>query len=222
MEKKKFIEEFEKRKQEVNIYFDFLKSQINKEISFKQTEVERILKANSLLILYNLIESSIRNAIQAIHDTIQMEAVSYYFLKEELQRIYLRQLSYRLQKSNHLTFESLIMPFLEKIIDNVFIEFDKTLTFGGNLDAQKIREIAKNYGFSSSTLKANQGGRELLTVKTQRNNLAHGIISFSECGRDHSFPELDKIKEEIINYIEDILNNIEDYIDQQAYKKSVP
>ncbi|MDY6993463.1 MAG: MAE_28990/MAE_18760 family HEPN-like nuclease [Pseudomonadota bacterium] len=69
-------------------------------------------------------------------------------------------------------------------------------------------------------LKANRGGSKLLTVKTQRNQLAHGNISFSECGRDHTFIELNNIKNEVINYLEDILNNIENYIDNKAYKKT--
>lgn len=223
---KEFIEQFEQRKQEVNLYFEFLKKQIGEEISPKNQDIdtdkiEKILKANSFLILYNFIESSMRNAIQAIHDSIETEAVPYRLLEQGLQKIYLKQLYHRLKESNNSTFESSMIPFLEKIIDDAFIkEYNQALTFSGNVDAQKIRELARDYGFSN-TSGASRGGRELLTVKTKRNHLAHGNISFSECGRDHSFSDLNTIKDEVIGFLRDILSEIEDYIDKQTYKKGI-
>jgi len=219
---KRFIEEFEQRKREVNLYFEFLGNQIDREIAFSEhDEIERILKANSFLILYNLIESSVTNAIQAIHDSIETEAVAYSSLKKEIQKIFLKQLYHRLKESNNSTFESLMMLFLGKIIANTFIDdLNKALTFSGNVDAQKIRDVAKDYGFSSNTSSTSRGGSELLIVKNQRNQLAHGNISFSECGRERTFIELNDIKNEVINYLEDILNNIEIYIDNKDYKKT--
>lgn len=95
---------------------------------------------------------------------------------------------------------------------NLYFEF-----LGSRID----REIAfREHDEIERILKANRGGSKLLTVKTQRNLLAHGNISFSECGRERTFIELNDIKNEVINYLEDILNNIEIYIDNKDYKKT--
>jgi hypothetical protein len=65
--------------------------------------------------------------------------------------------------------------------------------FSGNIDAREIRETAKSYGFSDKTdgMKT-QNGNDLLKIKTNRNDLAHGDKSFSDVGKDASAEELYK------------------------------
>ena len=55
---------------------------------------------------------------------------------------------------------------------------------------EKITEFATKIGFSMRVHYSAGNGEKLHQVKTRRNNLAHGNISFSECGRDFTLEEL--------------------------------
>ncbi|MDJ0636882.1 MAG: MAE_28990/MAE_18760 family HEPN-like nuclease, partial [Xenococcaceae cyanobacterium MO_188.B29] len=98
--------------------------------------------------------------------------------------------------------------------------FDKEKLFSGNIDARKIKQTAEIYGFSYKTdPKKTQDGYDLLKIKTNRNDLAHGFKSFEEVGRDASADELLQIKKRVICYLREILQNIETYISKQEYLK---
>ena len=63
------------------------------------------------------------------------------------------------------------MPSLSTIsVDVIVATFRKKELFSGNVDAKRIREVALQYGFQNPKKKA----KELLTVKANRNDLAHG------------------------------------------------
>jgi hypothetical protein len=57
-------------------------------------------------------------------------------------------------------------------------------------------------------------------VRENRNDLAHGIKSFEEVGRDKTIEELIGIKEELVEYLRQILENIQDYLEKQEYLDS--
>ena len=63
------------------------------------------------------------------------------------------------------------------------------------MDAQKIRDICNNHGIIIHLDPQCRGGEILKEVKEERNNLAHGTISFVECGRNYSIDDLKKNKE---------------------------
>ncbi len=56
-----------------------------------------------------------------------------------------------------------------------------------------------------------------MTVKNNRNDLAHGIKSFAEVGKDKSADELIEIKNKVVEYLRQILEKIETYLDNQEY-----
>jgi hypothetical protein len=86
------------------------------------------------------------------------------------------------------------------------------------VDARLIKEIAEKYGFSCKTEPTKtKDGQNLLVVKSNRNDLAHGVKSFEEVGRDQTIEELLEIKQEVIEYLRQILQNIKIYLDNQEY-----
>lgn len=48
-----------------------------------------------------------------------------------------------------------------------------------------IKTIAKIYGFSAITDHDTRDGIDLLSIKKNRNDLAHGFLSFKEVGKIH-------------------------------------
>lgn len=76
------------------------------------------------------------------------------------------------------------------------------------------------YGFSDrTTAKKTQNGSDLLRVKTNRNDLAHGFKSFEEVGKDATADDLLKIQKRVICYLREIWQNIETYLSNEDYLK---
>ncbi len=63
-------------------------------------------------------------------------------------------------------------------------------------------------------------GEDLLIIKSNRNDLAHGFKSFAEVGKDKTTDELLEIKNKTIRYLRKILQNIEQYLSNQDYLDS--
>jgi len=215
--------DFNTRAQEVDDYFIFLESLIKQatklavadsagqyQIQSLNPELAKTLKANGFLLLYNLVESTLRNAIEAIFDEFRNQAISFDQLKPEIKIIVIQNLKNRSLEEIHL---------INQIsTDIITTTFDRKKLFSGNLDARLIKEIAEKYGFSYQTEPTKtKNGQNLVVIKRNRNDLAHGIKSFEEVGRDKTIEELLEIKDEVIEYLRQILENIKTYLDNQEY-----
>jgi hypothetical protein len=224
------LTEFENRAKEVEVYFKFLRlvivdkaslaygAQKPKAVSI-DSELMKILKANAFLLLYNLVESSIRDGLRRIYEAIEKENLTYGFLRKELREIWvhnnvLPDPTRAAEKSTKRVIE-----LIERIVANELVIFDfKFLSLSGSLDAAKVRDLADRHGFSHKTTAKAQGGAVLLDVKRERNNLAHGLKSFTECGRDLTYEGLVATKKQAVLYMRQILRNIDRYIEKKHYR----
>ena len=121
--------DFEQRKKEVENYFSFLEILDKETTSIKyikdhqyveemaSKDIQRILIANSFLILYNLVEATIRNSIIEIYDKIQEDSVSYNQLSASLKKIWIKSKTKSLKESNFNI--STLHSNVESIINNV-------------------------------------------------------------------------------------------------------
>ncbi|WP_293131294.1 MAE_28990/MAE_18760 family HEPN-like nuclease [Microcoleus sp. bin38.metabat.b11b12b14.051] len=216
--------DFNKRAKEVHDYFIFMESleKQTTKLAFLDTpgqyqiqsldpELAKTLKANGFLLLYNLVESTMRNAIEAIFEEFKNKAVSFDQLKPKLKMIVLQNLKNRSPNKIYLTINQIST-------DIITATFEREELFSGNVDARLIKEIAEKYGFSYKTdFAKTKNGQNILVVKSNRNDLAHGIKSFEEVGQDKTIEELLEIKKEVIEYLRQILENIKTYLDNQEY-----
>ena len=155
-----------------------------------------------------------RNVIESIFDRLRNDDVSYDQIRPELKKVVLRNIKKRNPDKIFLSKKSIS-------VDIITAGFDKEDLFSGNIDGRKIRDTAAEYGFSHSTDPFKTGnGMDLFTIKANRNDLAHGIKSFTEVGRDKTVDELLEIKNKTISYLRQILKNIEIYLDNQEYLDS--
>lgn len=225
------ILDFNTRVKEVDDYFIFLKKLIRNEIklavidsngeykiSSLDLDLAKTLKANSFLLLYNLIESTMRNAVEAIFDEFKSKGISFDKIKPEIKITILQNLQTCIKSSSVKNIHSKISQIS---IDIITATFERERIFSGNVDAKVIRETAEKYGFSHSTdCYKTKNGKNLLVVRENRNHLAHGIKSFEEVGRDKTIEELLEIKEEVVEYLRQILKNIEGYLYNKEYLDS--
>jgi len=174
--------------------------------SHKQQDLIRTFKATAFLLLYNLMESTVSNAVEAIFDELSNHIIPFDSCRQEIRRVVLSNL--RQHKVNE------ILPELNLLsVDIVTKTFMKNKIVSGNVDARKIKKVATEYGFAHPSA----DGASLLTVKSSRNDLAHGSKSFAEVGRDYTVAELVGMKDKVIAYLNVMITNVAAYITQQHY-----
>ena len=218
--------EYTKRLNEVTLYFETIKlldngdcSIICKDINGGTTEkiidgeLAKIMKANGFLLLYNLIEATIRNSISAILNSISTDKLTFKLLSDNLKKLWINQ---EINKTKDISkFKEKVSELSEKILNDKLLEFtNECVNISGNIDAQRIREIAKKFGYLEP-----KDGRGLQTIKDKRNQLAHGEFTFSDIGKNYTSNDLIDYKSEVVTFIENVLNNVETYINAKGYKK---
>lgn len=225
-------DDFEFRKNEIESYFEFLHIIDDERTSLKYNKnndliEEKIPKklqtmfiANTFLILYNLIESTVRNSIIEIYEKIREDEVSYSDLSINLKKIWLQQRTANLKQGDfkYETLQDNIQEIIDSIVDKETIALTKeNINISGNIDAQKVRDLAKSIGFEKSSNEKN--GQNLVTIKNKRNGLAHGNHTFYDVGKDYTVKELSIFKQETFDYLFDVITNIEIFIKSKKYMK---
>lgn len=211
--------DFRTRSKEIEGYFNFVLRLAKQEValqansgatSYSSQEHEELLKtfkATCYLLLYNLVESTMRNAIEAIFDELQAKRASYDDCRDELKREILKNFKKR-------DMEELLPRLLSLARDVVHETFEQTETFAGNLDARSIRLTARRFGFAEP---AGNKFWMLQTVKDARNDLAHGVKSFADVGRNSTPSDLELARAQTVEILTKTLENIDAYLRQKEY-----
>ena len=229
-------EEFDKRIVEIDLYFEILQTiELDKPklsayslIENKQIEVlfdsERIkiLRANSFLLLYNLIESTIYNSIVSIFDKITDNQIKYFEMIEEVQRYWLNNLYKHDEKKKKETIIGTFMNIANQIFNDNISLVSNEISYGGSLDAQTIFETAKSMKIEIGNVHRiydkNIHGETLKNIRSKRNWLAHGEKSFSEVGDNIAYPQLDEAKNHVRAFLEEFIKSVEEYIIKESYR----
>jgi hypothetical protein len=229
------MKDFDIRAEEVETYFSFAKeidsiethkivklSTIEgKSITIKR-DLQKIMRSNCYLILYNLVEATIRNAIWAVYDTIEDNSIPYENLSESIKKIWLADRASELSEITSTTrLQSNIQTAIEDRLSSRGVKFSRTrISLSGNLDLAAIEKIINEYGFYGR-LKADKTklGKALLKVKHERNALAHGNKSFKQSAEIITIQDLFDIKDLILAYMGDITNNTTHFLETKKYLK---
>ena len=225
---------FDERMEDIDDYLSFVKLLINERpnlvyqddddievIRGIDLDITHILKANAYIILYNLIEATISNAIEDIHlvfsddQDLCVDTVIINLTKIAFNGIDTKTMSEIDFSSDNIS-KTIFKAWLTA--HRKLVDANKNPLFSGNVDARKIREVADKYGFSCETdEEKTRNGITLVSIKTARNSLAHGSESFRSKGQDASIDEIIRMKDEVFHYLNSILNNIEIYLDNRVY-----
>lgn len=223
---------FEERVSEVELYFKFLRQILDSDVqlyfprkkSWNRRPVDpdtgRILKATAFLVLYNLVEATARSVIRGIHEACDTKTVNFGDAREELRKLWVRSRLQHLAKSGGI--HSSYLQVAEEIADAVLANHglgltDDAIAIGGNLDARKLRELCKRYGMGQAFGSAQRSAEKLQTVKERRNQLAHGLESFVECGRNYSPDDLFEIQRAVVSFMKAFLRSASRYVGSERY-----
>jgi len=228
---------FGDRLQEIESYLDLLESlerqvQIGPPMiggSIITTQQQKILYSSVFLQLYNLVEATITWCIDAVcNAATENGRWQARDLIDSLRREWVRSVArthidlnpdHRLDSAFQLC-EHLVnaLPLLELSIET-----------RSNVDDYVIQSITERLGLrltiSSDVLRGiKQPIRDdkgaLVLVKDLRNRLAHGSLSFSECGDGITVPDLRHLKECTADYLREVIAGFRAYID--SYEFLVP
>jgi len=224
--------DFEKRKEEVNEYFKFLEMLNYENVSLKykimnsteevqiSPKLQRIFIANTFLLLYNLVESTVRNSIMEIYNKIQDDEISYQYLSEKIKQIWLEKqrktfsIKEEVDDSLQKSIQKKLQTIVEDIINiEIIVLTNEDIHISGNIDAQEIRNLANKIGFGISS-----DGRHLNDIMKKRNHLAHGERTFHDIGKDFTYNELNNYKQNTFEHLEDVIDKIKLFIDDTKYK----
>lgn len=220
------IDIFNERVEEIELYYAAItelyvvKAAENSEKKFLDDDFLKILKSNALLMVYNLVESTIMGGILEIYDSLKQHGITYKMVRREMQDIWFAfKFNQVYDKNAHYhSYRDKAAEIINSILSEDVLELDRKATdISGNLDAMKIRQICNSHGIIYNLVPQCRGGSVLEDVKNKRNYLAHGTMSFVECGRDYSVEDLSKIKTETVFFLSNILDGMKDYYDNQLY-----
>ncbi|MEM6187633.1 MAE_28990/MAE_18760 family HEPN-like nuclease [Shewanella vaxholmensis] len=225
------IEDFNVRVDEINKYFLFLKNivvddatlYLSQKRSYKFKSVDddlhKILKANAFLLVYNLVESSFTRTLQCLCDEINLSGKNYNSMIPEIRKAWLKyEVDYFSKIPKGINKGDYIYEVIGNISEQVLTvpRSLKGIGISGNLDVKKIKDCALIYGVKSEALE-NRKSNGLFVVKAKRNSLAHGELSFTQCGREYDFYELLEIKKEVVSYMRFVLNLFKSRINSKYY-----
>lgn len=223
------LEIYQERINEIELYFralqDLYQTQSREtEYAFYDDDFLKILKANALIMIYNLVESSIMGGILEIYDELKTSGYSYRNVRKEIQDIWFSfKFNQVYDKTAHYnSYRDKAAEIINAILKDEPLEMDRKATdISGNLDADKIRQICNDHGITYAVEAGCRGGVVLEDVKNKRNQLAHGTTSFAECGRYYAIDDLVKIKNETIIFLNGILHGMKQYYDDKIFLEVV-
>lgn len=216
---------------EIEEYFSFVelivddgtKLSVNHTNSSKPVEllpvsdtVHKVLVANGFLLIYNLVEATLRNLILEVYKTIKSHNLQVSQLSVQIKSIWVKQQIYSIRSlSTSDTVKKKVQEIVDKVLNQSPIELESSiLGFSGNLDANKIRTIAKEYGWKVKSVKADA----LLEVKNKRNRLAHGEHTFSQVGKDYTIQEVIAFFSEAKNFLNEVIKAVDLFITNNEYQ----
>ncbi len=224
-------EVFEERLQEIETYLDLLDSieRLVREGPPKigdspiTSQQQKILYSSVYLQLYNLVEATVTWCIDAVCGAAAKDGRwRPGDLTEELRREWVRSTARTHVDLNHDNRLESAVAMCERLIQALpVLAWTVEKGGGGNWDEDEIRSIARRMGFdlrvtqdvySGIKRKIRDDKGSLALVKDLRNRLAHGSLSFAECGDGVTVVDLRDLKDRTAAYLREVVSAFAGYI----------
>ena len=210
--------DFAERQKELKQFVSFL-VELEKQAPLVSSRAEKkgagrlaVMKASSFLLAYNLVEHSVRQSFAGLYSKLADEKPTFKTLEEPFRDLWLRQ---QLKDrdavfGSHDSYRKHTRKLLDTIANDEPLSLSpRNLPISGNLDADEIRALFSKHGLKLSVSKRASGGATLKTVKTKRNALAHGLETFTECGREFGVSDIVQICSETCLFVSGVVASAE-------------
>lgn len=189
-------------------------------IQLTYQELINILKSNVSLMIYNLIEFTVSGLIECIYDEIRIQNLSYLDVNESIRKMWRKTILKAIKdpNANFNTFLKRNEEIIEYILSNQTIDMHaRDCMPGGNLDGVSIKETFESHGIQIKTNSQNYRPDILKNIKENRNNLAHGSVSFVEAVRDNSINDINTNTKFIIAFLEELIDIVDEFNNKKKY-----
>jgi hypothetical protein len=227
---------FDERLQEIDAYLTFLEAieaqvrtgspRLGEQGPIITTQQQRILYSSVYLQLYNLVEASITRCLDAVCDAAALQTWKPGDLSTELRREWVRHSArthVTLTDENRLKHALELVEQLVKALPVSSLKVEKS---GGSWDDMQIEAITNRIGLrlriSQSVyqgvkrpLRDEKGA--LALIAALRNELAHGSLSFAECGENVLAAELRDLKDKAAMYLGEVVDAFEVWIESYEF-----
>ncbi len=170
-----------------------------------------ILKSTFILLLYNMIESTMSMIFERVHEKLAVE--HYVDLSPQLQKVWVE---FFFEKNSTKKFQVHLDKTLGKTLSFPSLgDFtDRVKLFSGNLDSEKLHGLLKKYGIG---VLATSGKEKLVFVKNKRNKVAHGEESFKDSCRNLTSSELIESRDAVFGALDSIVAQTDEYLINRKY-----
>lgn len=202
-------------------------------LSPQQTQ---ILRAGVFVQLYNLVEATVTRCLDALASASSNGAWKAADLNPQFRREWIKVVvaaNKELNADNRLKYAVALADLLVQAAP--IQEFKLERGGGGNWTDANIEEVLKRVGLrlrlapqvrAAAKRKFRDDLGPLALVVKLRNDLAHGTISFTECGENETVTGLREISSNTAMYLRSVVRAVERFIDRheflEAARRPVP
>ncbi|MGX1167234.1 hypothetical protein AB7M16_003500 [Bradyrhizobium sp. USDA 372] len=186
---------------------------------YRATATLAASRAAAFIMIYNSVEFATRETIVSVRKTMQSDTILFHeLLAYWKQDIVYTHFKKKLQDGvNH---SNLMDEFVKFIPGKVtWLNKDEAVPFSGNIDHEKLIRFARDIGDRRwRPPKSTLGGSDLLTIKTARNELAHGEETFETVGGNYSVSDISDKLERVRDFMCSFIRMMERYEQRKVYK----
>ncbi|MFN5856519.1 MAG: MAE_28990/MAE_18760 family HEPN-like nuclease [Pseudanabaenaceae cyanobacterium] len=219
-----FIQGFEERLQEIETYLDFLEAvdeqvqqgnpQLGENGAIITPQQQKILYSSVYLQLYNLVESTVTRCLDSISRHVVDQSLKPRDLSFELRQEWVRGIARTHIDLNYEKRLESAMNLCNHLVDTLPISDFTLEKGGGNWDDEEIYRFSQRLGLRLNiSNNARQAVKQkikndmgtLTLIKDYRNKLAHGNLSFAECGENTTAYDLRQITNRVAVYMREVV-----------------
>ena len=220
---------------EISAYLDFLKVAVERPATLSAKdgqlrleltlELTHTLKANLILLLYSVMEATLVQLLDEMHDAIGVNCSSADALNSQLLSVVLETVK-KDSKSTVLSYASplhtsLFRYWMDDWKGRISGKDKRVGGISGSVDSLVFYEQLKKFGVVTQTHNdrppAHLTDASLQKVKNNRNELAHGEKSFTDLGRDLAVPTLETDSSAIFDTLRKIASEVNNYLQDRRY-----
>lgn len=182
-----------------------------------------ILKSNALMMMYNLVEATVKQQIAKIYTSINNDQLDFKQLSSYYKELF-KKYTFKGNDGHELSNNKKIIDassnLISDILENRSLEFKiKKFKLSGNADLRQIKGIFKEHDIELNE-SVSKYGSELLNIKNSRNGLAHGSDTFSNNADNLTAQEISNYAEDVVAFLKYLISETNKFIKSKSYKLS--
>ncbi|MBR1284055.1 hypothetical protein JQ597_18565 [Bradyrhizobium sp. AUGA SZCCT0177] len=175
-------------------------------------------RAASFIMIYNCVEFATRETVINVRKKMQAESALFHELNGYWQQEIVHA-HFRSKLQDGVNHTSLMSEFVQFVPGKVtWLNKGDAIPFSGNIDHEKLIKFARDIGDRRwRPPRDTLGGSDLLTVKTARNNLAHGEETFEAVGGNYSVADIADKLQRVKSFMCSYIQMMERYATRRTY-----